>query len=447
MNDNDRSIVGFTMIGHAMVHTYELSIPILMTIWLLEFSTTAATLGYVVTIGYGLFGVGALPGGILVDRYGSRALICACLAGMGLSFLLVSLTPGILALAVALGIWGIAASVYHPAGLTLISNGVRDRGAGFAYHGMAGNIGIALGPLATALLLVAFDWRLVAAALAIPSLAAAAAGLVIKFDETAAVESVGIPDGGERDDGGDGGGERRDGSENESEDRDATRSPTSADSLAGLAAETRRLFTVAFLTVFVVVTFSGLYYRGVLTFLPDLLGNFLETAVGDSQLLFDPESPMAEEFDLAQYLYVGLLVVGIAGQYVGGRLVDAVEPDRGLAVVFVALVVIALVFVPTAQAGLWPLLAVSVVLGFVLFALQPLEQATIAKYSRPDTRGLSFGYTYLAIFGIGALGAAIVGTVLTYASPSVMFVVLAGFAGVACLLALSLGRRDDPGEW
>ncbi|WP_345785877.1 MFS transporter [Halomontanus rarus] len=442
MNDNDRSIVGFTMIGHALVHTYELSIPILMTIWLLEFSTTAATLGYVVTVGYGLFGVGALPGGILVDRYGSRALICVCLAGMGLSFLLVSLTPGIFALAVALGIWGIAASVYHPAGLTLISNGVRDRGAGFAYHGMAGNIGIALGPLATALLLVAFDWRLVAAALAIPSLAGAAAGLAMEFDEMAAVESMGVPDGGEREDGRDGseGGDGDDGS-------DTRHSSTGVDSLTGLVAETRRLFTLAFLTVFVVVTFSGLYYRGVLTFLPDLLGDFLETAVGDTRLLFDPESPMAEEFDLAQYLYVGLLVVGIVGQYVGGRLVDAVEPDRGLAVVFVALAVLAVVFVPTAQAGLWPLLAVSVVLGFVLFALQPLEQATIAKYSVPEARGLSFGYTYLAIFGIGALGAAIVGTVLTYASPSVMFVVLAGFAVVACVLALSLGRRADPDSW
>ncbi|MDR9382281.1 MAG: MFS transporter, partial [Natronomonas sp.] len=87
MNGNDRSIVGFVMAGHGMVHIYELSIPILMTIWLLEFSTTAALLGTVVAVGYGLFGVGALPGGLLVDRYGSRTLVVGCLAGMGLSFL------------------------------------------------------------------------------------------------------------------------------------------------------------------------------------------------------------------------------------------------------------------------------------------------------------------------------------------------------------------------
>ncbi|WIV68287.1 MFS transporter [Natrialbaceae archaeon AArc-T1-2] len=413
MNDNDRSIVGYVMVGHAMVHTYELSIPILMTVWLLEFSVSAAVLGASVTVGYGLFGVGSLPGGVLVDRFGPRALISACLAGMGLSFLLLSLAPGIGAITVALAVWGLAASVYHPAGLTLISNGVRQRGVGFAYHGMAGNAGIAFGPLATALLLLAFDWRLVAAILAVPALVGSVAGLLIAFDPTAAVE---LTDGGE-----DGGSDSR--------------------SLGDVVGDTRRLFTVGFLTVFVVVSFNGLYYRGTLTFLPDLLGDFLAVAVGDVQL-FDPDTPMAEEFDLAQYLYVGLLTVGIVGQYVGGKLTDAIEPERGLAGMSLGLTVVALLFVPVAETGLVQLLVVSVVLGFVLFALQPFTQATIAKYSPPEARGLSFGYTYLAIFGIGALGAAITGTVLTLGSESITFVVLAGFSAMSCLLALSLVARS-----
>ena len=399
------------MVGHAMVHTYEMSIPILMTIWLLEFSVSAAILGAAVTVGYGLFGVGALPGGILVDRYGPRVLISACLVGMGVSFLLLSLAPGIVAVTVALAVWGVAASIYHPAGLTLISNGVEERGKGFAYHGMAGNAGIAFGPLATALLLLAFDWRLVAALLAIPALIAAVAGLLISFDPTAAVELT------------DGGSDR-----------------STGDSLAGVAADTRRLFTIGFLTVFVIVSFNGLYYRGVLTFLPDLLGDFLETTVGTVELL-DPESPMAEEFDLAQYLYVALLTVGIAGQYVGGRLTDAVDPERGLVLMLGLLTAIAVLFVPVAGTGLPQLLVASAVLGFVLFALQPLTQATIATYSPPDSRGLSFGYTYLAIFGIGALGAAIVGAVLTYFSESEMFLVLAGFSASGAVLAVTLLLR------
>ncbi len=437
MDDNDRSIVGFVMVGHGMVHTYELSIPILMTIWLLEFSTTAAVLGVAVAVGYGLFGVGALPGGLLVDRFGSRLLISACLAGMGLSFLALSLAPGVVGVTVALALWGAAASVYHPAGLTLISNGVRERGRGFAYHGMAGNVGIAGGPLLTAVMLLAFDWRVVAVVLAIPALIGAVVGLTLEFDPTAAVDRTQAA--GERADSGHG---RGDGGDERAADGGDPLERRTPSSLAEFAADTRRLFTLGFLLVFVIVGLNGLYYRGVLTFLPDLLGDFLTAAVGDVQPgIFDPESPLAEEFDLAQYLYAGLLTVGIGGQYLGGRLTDAIEPDRGLVVMLSIMTVIALLFVPAAGAGLWGLLAVSFLLGFALFAMQPLTQATIAKYSDPGARGLSFGYTYLAIFGIGALGAAVVGTVLTYASVSVMFVVLAGFSTTAGLLAVYLVTR------
>ncbi|WP_233516950.1 hypothetical protein [Haloferax sp. Atlit-6N] len=37
MNSNDRSIVALVMLAHGMVHTYELSIPIFVLIWLTEF--------------------------------------------------------------------------------------------------------------------------------------------------------------------------------------------------------------------------------------------------------------------------------------------------------------------------------------------------------------------------------------------------------------------------
>ena len=417
MNRNDRAIAGFTMAGHLMVHTLELSIPILMTVWLVEFSATSATLGTVVAVGYGLFGVGALPGGILVDRFGSRELIVACLFGMGLSFLLLAFAPGIGGITLALAVWGIAASVYHPAGLALISNGAEKRGSVFAYHGMAGNVGIAFGPFATALLLVALDWRTVSMALAVPALVAAIVGLAAEFDETAAVDPVA--------DGGD------------------AASP-SVDSLGGFLVASKRLFTAGFLIVFVLVLFNGLYYRGILTFLPELLGDFLDSLVDvapDEGIGPIPDGPVGREFDLEGSLYAGLLAIGIGGQYVGGRLTDAIEPERGVAIMLVGLVVIALLFIP-ASGTLPTLLGISVALGFVLFAMQPLTQATIAKYSPPEHRGLSFGYTYLAIFGIGALGASLAGAALTYGSPALVFVLLAGFAAVALSLAVLLIVRD-----
>ena len=421
MNDNDRSIVGFAMLAHATVHTYELSIPIFVVVWLQQFATTRPLLGLIVAVGYALFGIGALPGGVLADRFSARTVVIACLLGMGGSFLLLGFAPGIPTIAVALGLWGVAASVYHPAGLSLLSTGVSERGTGFAYHGMAGNVGIAFGPLVTALLLLAFDWRTVAGLLVVPAVLAVGYAVTAEFDEMAAVSA----DGG-TDEGGDSG----------AADDDQDGSPSS---LGEFVTDTRTLFTAGFALAIAVVLMNGLFYRGVLTFLPDVLGGFLPP-ITDYVQLFEPGTPMAEEFDLASYVYVALLTVGIAGQYAGGKLTDRVSVTSGLVAVFAALAVVAVLFVPAAQAGLGPLLAVSAVLGFVLFAIQPLYQATIAEYSPPDDRGLSYGFTYLANFGVGAAGAALAGVLLSAVGTDGTFLALAAFPAVGAGLAVALSR-------
>jgi len=410
MNENARSVVLFTGLSHAIVHTFELSIPILVVIWLLEFPVSTATLGLVVGAGYALFGIGALPGGVLADRYGSQTLILVCLAGMGGAFLLLSFATGVVTIAVALGLWGVAASIYHPSGLSLISTSVEDRGTAFAYHGMAGNVGIALGPLVTALLLLTFDWRTVTRLLVVPAIVAIGYALTAEFDETAAV----------------------------SVDGGTTRSM----SLSKFVADSRALFTVGFGLAMCIVMMNGLFYRGTLTFLPNVLGDFLPP-VSEYVSVFEPGSPLAEEFDLSSYLYVGLLAIGIGGQYLGGRVSDRIRPTTGLAVVFGSLVAVAVIFIPAARAGLGPLLAVSAVLGFLLFALQPLYQATIAEYSPPDDRGLSYGYTYLISFGVGAAGAAIAGYLLSVVSVDGTFLALAVFPALGAGFSLVLRRRGS----
>jgi MFS family permease len=413
MDGNDRAIVSFAGLAHALVHTYELSIPILVVVWLTEFPVTTATLGTVIAVGYGLFGAGALPGGVFTDRYGSNTLVTACLVGMGASFLLLSVAPTVPVIAVALGLWGLSASVYHPAGLALISKGVEARGTGFAYHGMAGNAGIALGPLVTALLLLVANWRVVSALLVLPAVGAVAYARTAEFDEMAAVSTDGA---GDVTDAGDG----------------------PPNSLADFAADSRALFTAGFTLAMLVVMANGLFYRGTLTFLPDVLGEFLPP-VGDVLGLF-AGSPLASEFDLAFYLYAALLTVGIGGQYVGGKLTDRIETPVGLAAGFAGLAVVAVLFVPAAAAGVAPLLAVSALLGFLLFVLQPLYQATIAEHSPPGDRGLSYGYTYLCSFGVGAAGAAVSGYLLSTVGVDGTFLGLAAFPLVGLGFALALWR-------
>jgi MFS family permease len=434
VNGNDRAITALVMVGHALVHTYEMTIPLFVVLWLQQFEVislgvitvgvTTATIGAIVTVSYGLFGLGALPGGILVDYVGSRTLIAGCLLGMGVAFLVLGLAPSMLLVTVALVLWGLAASVYHPAGLSLISRGVSERGTGLAYHGIAGNVGIGIGPLVVATLLLVFEWRTVAVGLALPAILATLYATQVRFDPTAAVT-------------------------------DRERGPGTADndttiaSLRGFLTQSSVVFTAGFALVFVIVIASGLYYRGVLTFLPELLRGlpgFEPIAV--SELLpgwIDRSSSASPAGAVTvrpqDYFYSGLLAVGILGQYVGGKLTDRIPVEYGLAAAFGVLVVLAVAFVPVSTLGIGPLVILGSFLGVFLFVVQPMYQAAVAEYTHPESRGLSYGYTYVGVFGIGALGGVVAGTILQYASPTVLFATLAGVALAGSITALFLARR------
>lgn len=433
MDRNDRSIIGLVMVGHALVHTYEMTLPLFLIDWLSEFEqislgfaqvdVTTATLGVIVTIAYGLFGLGAVPGGLLVDRLGSRRLITGCLLGMGSAYLLLGLAPNLVVITLALVVWGVAASVYHPAGLSLISKGITERGTGFAYHGIAGNLGIGLGPLLAAVLLLFMGWRSVALVFAIPALLATVYAFRASFDETAAVGEEPVADGG-------------------------TDSRGSVQSFAEFVAESKRLFAGGFLLVFVAVICSGLYYRGILTFLPELLKGLpgfepvpITAVVPDAlQGLLGIEAGSARTIDPQDYFYSGILIIGVVGQYVGGKLTDRLQVEYGLGVAFAVLAFLALAFVPVSTMGLVPMLGLGVFLGAFLFVVQPLYQATVAEYSPPGTRGVSYGYTYLGVFGIGAIGGGIAGAILAYANGTTLFLTLAGIAVAASAIGFYLAR-------
>jgi MFS family permease len=423
---NDRAVVGLATVGHASVHTFELAIPLFIPLWLAEFDRLnvlvgtvpfdAATAGVLVTVGYGLFGVGALPGGVLADRVGSKRLIVACLFGMSAAFVVLASAPSAVTVGLALALWGAAASVYHPAGLSMLSRGASERGKAFAYHGMAGNVGIALGPFVVAIALVVAEWRTVALALALPVLAVAALATRIDVDERAAVDA------------------------NEGEDDAATASDggedrtSSVDSLGDFVSGSRTLFLGGFALIFPVVIASGLYYRGILTFLPEVLSTyeaFAVVAVGDLSL------------ETYRYAYAGLLAVGILGQYAGGRVSDIVRPERALAPAFVALSVLAAFVLPAANAGLVPFLAFGILLGAALFFVQPLYQAAVADHTPAGARGLSYGFTYLGVFGVGALGGALAGAILEFADAATLFTALGVVALGGAGAALALARRGD----
>lgn len=407
MDANDRSITLLAALSHGMVHTYELSVPIFVTVWLETFSTSRAALGVLTMIGYGLFGLGGIPAGLVADRYNPRVLLLLALGGMSLSFLLIGLAPNLVLLGLAFALWGIAASIHHPSSLSLISRSVKARGRGLAYHGMAGNFGIAVGPLLTSLMLTFLHWRTVAFLLAVPALLISLLGTRFSFDRGFRGEES------------------------------STGEAPNITSFRNFFRRSRGLFTPSFSLLILVVIFTGLYYRGILTFLPDFFARLPQIP----SLTFRGIS-----FEGGRYLYSGLLILGMLGQYVGGRLSDHFDSLTCLLTVRSTQTLLAFAFIPVEYYPFPLLVGLGGIMILVLFSAQPLRQAAIADFSPDENRGLAYGYNFFGTFGVGAIGAGLSGVILFYSSTVVLFTTLAMILLPAVMMLLFIKVLRSPGN-
>ncbi|WP_058365723.1 MFS transporter [Haloparvum sedimenti] len=398
MNASDRAVAAFTALGHGTFHGFELSIPLFVPLWIAEFGVSATVVGAVTGASYALIGLLAPLSGAAADRWGSRRLVLLSIGGMGAAFAGLYLASTLVGVTLALLAWGAAASLYHPAGLSLISRGADRRGTVLAVHGAGGNVGMVVGPLAVILALTAAEWRTVAAALAVPAAVAVLVGLRVRID--------------------------RDG---EGEDADAP------DTLRGaLGADSRRLFAGGFLLVFAIQMTYGVYYRGAFTFLPDVLAGVS---------VFEPLTLGGRDLEASRLAYTWLLLVGVAGQYAGGIASDRLSPERTLMGTFAALALVSVAFLPLSNAGVGPLLAVCALLGFFAYAVAPVAQTVVARTVDEASHGLSFGFVYLGTFGVGALGALLAGMSLDIGGSEALFAVLTVVAVLAAALAGALAVR------
>src|SRR6266545_35503 len=171
--------------SHALSHGLVLVFPAVMVTLRAEFGSSFTTLGTIATISTMLYGLGALPGGLLVDRLGAPLLL-RIFAGLSVVFCLLAATaPGIWWLALALGLLGAAGALYHPSGLAEITLNVPGGGRVLGQHGSWGNLGTAVAPLLAGAIASAWTWR---ASYALGEAAAAKGGAL-----SAAVLLLGVP--------------------------------------------------------------------------------------------------------------------------------------------------------------------------------------------------------------------------------------------------------------
>jgi MFS family permease len=380
--------LGAVYAAHAASHGFVLVLPAVLVSLRAEFGASFTILGVVATVSTMLYGLGALPTGLLADRVGPPVLLRAF---AGLSILccaLAAVAPGVWWLAAALALLGAAGALYHPSGLAELTLNAPGGGRELGIHGSWGNVGTAVAPLVAGAIAAAWTWR---ASYALAALAAAGLLLVLW---------KGVP-----------------------LDRDLPAEP------AATAGERSR---AALAVVMFLATAEGFVFQGFVTYLPAFLAE-----VGGLD-----RAAAARGGALSALV----LLLGVPGQRLGGLLAEA--EGRTIALrysgLYAAAVAVGLA-VRAAGAGTLGLVLAGL-MSVLIFLGQPITNQLVSRSTRAGRRGTAYGTYFSLSFGVGALAGAAGGAVADRAGLAAVF----GFLGLVAVVnavgglavAMLLGPRS-----
>lgn len=158
--------------GHALTHWYPATFYVLLPLIGKELGLSYTQIGFLMSAQHLAGAISNLPGGMLVDAIGKKGyLMAASLFWVGFPYALMSLTDSMWMLVICLMLVGIGNNLWHPAAIpTLAYRYPQRKGLVLSFHGMGGNIGEALAPLAAGTLLAWFSWRTVVVINIVPGL-------------------------------------------------------------------------------------------------------------------------------------------------------------------------------------------------------------------------------------------------------------------------------------
>ena len=147
-------------VAHALHDGFTDLIYILLPVWQAEFALGYGVLALIRSLYTGAMAGLQVPAGRLAERIGGRTVLAIGTAIAGGGYLLAGLSGGILGLGVALAVSGAGASTQHPIASAAVSRayGANARGPLGVYN-FAGDVGKAILPAATGILLTLMPWR------------------------------------------------------------------------------------------------------------------------------------------------------------------------------------------------------------------------------------------------------------------------------------------------
>jgi FSR family fosmidomycin resistance protein-like MFS transporter len=140
---SDGRIISLVGVAHFFSHFFQLVLPPLFPLLITAYHVDYTALGLLVTLFYACSGLMQTPAGFLVDRFGANRVLPAGLALLAGAVLLLGFAPSIWTMFPLMALAGIGNSVFHPADYAILSSRVMPRRIARAYsiHTLAGAIG------------------------------------------------------------------------------------------------------------------------------------------------------------------------------------------------------------------------------------------------------------------------------------------------------------------
>ena len=367
MTKYEKIIIGITGSGHSLVHALMLTFPSLIPIVQKEFNVGLDTLGFVVSISALLFGLGAIPAGWL-DRYlGGKKLMIIYQLGSSIAALVVALSSSFYMMVIGLSFIGLFCSIYHPTGLTLVSQNINKVSKGMAVHGMFGSLGSAFGPLLAVSLATLISWR------------ASYLVLAILYSILALITFLNISHK----------------NQNINSQKNILKKKTNKKAL---------------IYYFITNSFLGMAYYGFTTFMPIHLS---ESTYG-----FLP--------GISQNIKAGLFptivfIAGMIGALLGGKIGE--KFDKRISFIIIILFNIPVFFLVGVTSD-FALIICSVMLGIIYFSNQPIGNTLVSDFSDNQNRGFVYGLGFFISFGIGSFAAGLSGMIAVNYSVPIIFPVM-----------------------
>ena len=371
MNHRERRILFVTCYGHFMSHVNMLVFPALVLPLAGRWGVDMVEVLGISFWMYLLFGLTALPWGVAADRWGAKWLMALFFLGASASCVAAAVwidAPGKLLLALA--VLGLFTGIYHPIGLGWISRDFERVSLGMAYNGMSGNLGLAIAPLLAGII----NWLLGPEAVYL-----AIAGLNL----LGVVSLLAAPESGEQE---------RKGKESGEEN--------------GMLG--------AFLILLVAMMLGGIAYRGATVVTPA----YFELK---NQGIFLWISSFGEGLSrnvVATTITSIIYLVGIAGQYTGGRVAERFELRWSY--LFFHAMVVPIVLLMSMAVDL-PLVGLGMVYFFFLLGMQPIENTLVARFTPRRFHHAAYGTKFILTFGVGSLAVKMVGAIKENASIEVVY--------------------------